>query len=105
MLIEKFRLQMVLQEIIKNLLIFNENFFIKCISVIDNLQKYEKYTYPHSRPTRAPSPGQPGPGGSYDKGHRPATNWPSGNGGGSSSGSGSKPSQPQGSEDQTFLFG
>ena len=38
MLIEKFRLQMVLQEIIKNLLIFNEDFCIKCISVIDNLK-------------------------------------------------------------------
>ena len=29
---------MVLQEIIKNLLIFHENFFIKCISVIDDLK-------------------------------------------------------------------
>ena len=102
MLIEKFRLQMVLQEIIQN---FGSPISqsVQCFVIIP--KKYEKHTYPHSRPTRAPSPGQPGPGGSYDKGYRPATNWPSGNGSGSGTGSGSKPSQPQGSEDQTFLFG
>ena len=33
------------------------------------LKKYEKHTYPAKRPTRSPIPGQPGPGGSYAKGH------------------------------------